>query len=422
MNLLGLALPLANKSLLRSKRLAVGRILRVLGRSALGVLQLTVGVLLVGWRRGAGRPQVAVQAYAVHLAYFYQTLIGQLLLDNRVEVYFLTWPHPHFPLSEQSRMRALAITEFGLDPSHVLPLWRAMWRKFDLVLTCDSLSLPLLRPTRTCRMFHGFLNPERALRRRFFRPTVYDYDVILASGPIDRNIILAHQDGRPKPSRVYSAGCPQLDRYFHQDEATREYLEKFRLQESEPVVLYAPHWFEFRPPGDAGLQLFLEIVEELRKLPAQIIVKPHRMSLILGKDSGQRWDRLLRQIECHQVRVDRCVEDVDALRAADVLITSNNSARAYIFMSLNKPVVFFPAARTPAGSPAEAVSGLLQQGAAVAESLSELGVHVREALQNPRGKAEHRRRVSEGFFANPGQSTQEVARILYQEILGLDAP
>ncbi len=396
----------------------------IIGRAALGFLQMVAGVFLMplGGQNDTRRPQIALQAYALHLSYFYQTLIRQLLLDNRVDVYILTWPHPQFPWSEQLRIRALAVREFGLDPSHVLPVWRALWRKFDLVLSCDSLSLPLLRRTRTCRMFHGFLSPERALHRRSLRPSVYDYDIVLASGPLDRNIILAHQNGRPKPLRVYSAGCPQIDKYLHGEGTRREYLEKLGLQESEPVVLYAPHWLHFKPPGDAGLTMFREIVEELRCLPAQIIVKPHRMSLVLGKESGQNWDRLLREIESPRVRVDRCIEDVEPLRAADVLITSNNSGRAYIFMLLNKPVILFPAARTCPGSPAETIASFVRQGTEVAESIPELCTRVLGELQHPRAKENERRRMSEGLLSNPGQSAREVAKILYQEIHCPDGP
>jgi CDP-glycerol glycerophosphotransferase (TagB/SpsB family) len=269
-------------------------------------------------------------------------------------------------------------------------------------------------------MFHGFLSPERAMRRRYLRPTVYDFDVVLASGPFDKKMILAHQNGRPKPARVYAAGCPQLDKYFHPNGAKREYLEKLSLRASEPVIVYAPHWFDFRPRGGSKLALFRDIVAELRKLPAQIVVKPHRMSFVLGQDSDQDWDTLMREIESEQVRVDLGIEDADALTVADVVITGNDSGRAYISMLLNKPVILFPAPPRPAGTPAEAVSDLLRQGAEVAESISEMGNLARQALRNPGAKAKDRRHVGETILANPGRSTEEVVKLLYQEIQPAD--
>jgi hypothetical protein len=387
-------------------------------RAAGAAFMLAAGVILgplLSRQKRTGRPVIAFQAYAEHLLYFYEFLIRKLLLDDRVDVILLTWPHPQFPWRVQTKLRELAVTELGLSPASVVPFWRACWWRFDCMISNDALVLPLLRRTRTCQMFHGPIISNRFFRRGLVRQPVFDTDLAFPFGPYCRDQILAGSSGRQNLLRVHTVGSPRFDKYFHPGRAKGEYLRTLGLSDSRPVVVYAPHWSELNLPGDAGVDLFRGAVGELAKLTVQIIVKLHAMSMVPGAAGGRNWDDLLRAAESSRVRVDRGMEDVDAMLAADVLVTGV-SGRAFNVMLLDKPVVLYPRAHPPAGSLAQTAYDMLCRGAVVADSLHELGERVQEALANPQALSDQRRRVAEALFANPGHATSEVARILYSSV------
>jgi CDP-glycerol glycerophosphotransferase (TagB/SpsB family) len=264
-------------------------------------------------------------------------------------------------------------------------------------------------------MFHGPIISTRFFRRGLVRQTVFDTDLAFPFGPYCRDQILAGSSGRSKPVRVHTVGSPRFDKYFHPGRTKGEYLRTLGLSDSRPVVVYAPHWSELNLPGDAGVDLFRGAVGELAKLTVQIIVKLHAMSMVPGAAGGRNWDDLLRAAESSRVRVDRGMEDVDALLAADVLVT-DVSSRAFNFMLLDKPVVLYPRAHPPAGSLAQTTYDMLCRGAVVAESLHELGERVQEALANPLSLSDQRRRIAEALFANPGHATDSATQILYSEL------
>ncbi len=389
-----------------------------LGRAIVAALSWGAGIILgplLLRQKRSRRPVIAFQAYAEHLLYFYGPLIQRLLRDDCADVVLLTWPHPHFPWNTQAKLRAIATGEFGLDAARVVPYWRACWWHFDLMITNDVLALPLLRRTRTCQMFHGPIIPERFFRRALCRRPVYEANLAFPFGPYARDQILAACDGRPEPVRIHAVGSPGLDKYFHPARSKRDYLRALGLTESQPVVVYAPHWYDVGKMGCAGVDLIRAALRELAKLPVQVIVKLHAMSMILGASRGQDWGTLLRTVESSRMRVDQHPEDVHAMLAADVLVT-DISSRALNVMLLDKPVVLYPGMLPSAGAFDPPARELYCRGATVAHTPHELGEQVRAALANPRTRSEQRGQVAKELFANPGHATAEVTRILYSEL------
>ena len=146
-----------------------------------------------------------------------------------------------------------------------------------------------------------------------------------------------------------------------------------------------------------------------------VIVKLHAMSFMAGAAGGRLWREMLGQLESSQVKVDRATEDVDALLAADVLVTGISS-RACNFMLLDKPVVLYRSGLVAPRYKVRPAYGMLRSAAWLAETAAELGVCVRGAPANPQAYREQRAALREAFFANPGHATEEVTRILYEEI------
>jgi hypothetical protein len=392
-------------------------LLLTLARAALSALLVGVGMCwgVLRRKRKGNRPRVAFQASAVHLAWFFELLIKRLLRDDRVDVFFVAWPQPLFPWREQRQVRELAVSRFGLRPERVLPYWKTVWSKFDLVVFVDVRAAFPLRPTRTCLLFHGAGRSLRSLERRWPGHTVYDFDLTCPFGPFDQDLIEQYRRGRLKPWGNHAVGCSQFDRYFHPDLTRAEYLRELDLTEDRPVVLYAPHYSELARPGDEVVTMFESVIRELAKLPVQLIVKLHAFSFMPAGALGRRWEPVLSGLESDRIRVDRSPDDVHALLAADVLV-SDISSRAFNFMLLDKPVVLFPGRYVPPDSLARRRFDLMCQAAVVASSLADLALHVQDALRCPERQSVARRQVAQALFSNPGHATPEVVRILYEAV------
>jgi hypothetical protein len=405
----------------------VKRLILTLARDPVIIVRAAYGIALYGFGLVWGmfvrqppptrRPLVAFQSYAVHQALFYETLIQRLLREDRVDVFFTIWPHPQLPWSEQRRLRQMATSRFGLDPSRVLPHWRVMWWRFDLTNYSDVLGFFPLRRARTAMLSHGAGQFRRNFQKLGPRRSFYDFDFVITPGPCDRDLIVANSEGRKMP-RIYPAGLPSFDKYIHPDITRRQYLSGLGLDDTRPVVLFAPHFSEVFLSGKKGARFFDEMLRALAKLPVHVIIKPHAMSLSPGAASGLRWKHLLLQAETAQVKVDFAPEDVYALLAADVLITGISS-RAFNFMLLDKPVVLYPLGYVPADNIARERYRLMCEGSTVADSLPSLIGHVQDALLRPEAHSAARRRVAAALFSNLGNSTRDVAGIIYREI-GLD--
>jgi CDP-glycerol glycerophosphotransferase (TagB/SpsB family) len=386
-------------------------------RTGYGMLLYGLGLLwglFVRQGRPTGRPRIAFQSYAVHQALFYESLIQRLLRDDCVDVFFTIWPHPQLPWSEQRRLQEVATSRFGLDPSRVLPHWRVMWWRFDLTNYSDVLGFFPLRRARTCMLGHGAALFRRNFQKLGPRRSVYDFDFVITSGTYDRDLIVANSQGRKIP-RIYPVGLPAFDKYFRPEVTRRQYLSGLGLDDTRPVVLYAPHFSEVLLPGNKGARFFEDVLRELAKLAVHVIVKPHAMLLSPGAVSGSRWQHVLLQAETAQVKVDFAPEDVFALHAADVLITGISS-RAFNFMLLDKPVVLYSGTYVPEDSFARERYRLMCQGSAVADSLAALIADVQDALLHPEACSEARRRVATALFSSSGDSTGDVANIIYREI------
>jgi hypothetical protein len=405
----------------------VKRLILTLARDPVIVVRAAYGIVLYGlglvWGLfvrqppPTGRPRVAFQSYAVHQALFYETLIRRLLREDRVDVFFTIWPHPQLPWSEPRRLHEVATSRFGLDPSRVLPHWRVMWWRFDLTNYSDVLALFPLRRAPTCVFNHGAGQFRRNFQRLGPRRSVYDFDFVITSGPSDRDLIVANSQGRKMP-RIYPVGLPSFDEYLQPAVTRHQYLSGLGLDDTRPVVLYAPHFSEVLLPENKGARFFEDVLRELAKLPVNVIVKPHAMLLSPGAVSGFRWKQALLQAQTAQVKVDFAPEDVYALHAADVLVTGLSS-RAFNFMLLDKPVVLYPGRYVPEDNFASERYRLMCQGSTVAGSLAALIALVQDALLRPGTHSEARRRVAAGLFSNLGNSTRDVASIIYREI-GLD--
>jgi hypothetical protein len=362
-----------------------------------------------------GKRRVAFQAYARHLAQFQVPLIRELGRRGSCEIYFVIAPHPQFDDRERRQLRDLALAA-GVPADRVIPYWKTLWWKLDLLVVVDMLALLPLRTTRTCFLAHGAAFARRVLDGRWPRRRLLDFDLVLPTGTYD---VEAVDDIRRKlrSSRpvVEAVGCPLLDRLFATNGSRRDYCARMGLAEERPLVLYAPHWTDLERWGREGERRLYEVVRALTTLHVNLVLKPHAMAFVRGAVSGRHWRATMENLQTRTVRLDPDADDTAALSSADVLITGTSS-RAFNMMLVDKPVVLFPASPASADPILNKRLRALSEGSSVAAGLPELVEQVRTALVQPHARSEARRRQARAQFANPGQATAAAVGVLYREL------
>ncbi len=126
-----------------------------------------------------------------------------------------------------------------------------------------------------------------------------------------------------------------------------------------------------------------EMVQALKPLEVNLVLKLHATSFYPAMAGGQQWravlDALARDPAVH---IDEEEDDLEALRYADVLV-NDYSSRAFIFMAEHKPVVLV----TPSSPNMQQENldrmNLMRSGSRLAHSPSEAAQLVSRLLRDP---------------------------------------
>ena len=166
-----------------------------------------------------------------------------------------------------------------------------------------------------------------------------------------------------------------------------------------------------------------QLIERLRQLPVNVIVKLHDRSLDLRPQysGGIDWPAVLAPHLAEGSVVMASHADIcPYLAAADVMVTDHSSA-GFEYLLLDRPLVriHVPALITLANVHRDYVRLL----ADVSESTSGVDdtiAAIHRALADPASRTATRRAVASDLFFEPGTATQRCAEALYDAI-GLEA-
>lgn len=263
-----------------------------------------------------------------------------------------------------------------------------------------------------CRVqiFHGvsFKNysiKEKALRYdRLFLPGEYHLRRYLESG--------LFKEGDPRLDMI---GLPKLDRLVDGSLDRAGILESLNLDPALKTVLYAP-------TGDPGNSLFRhgeEIIAALRKLPINVIVKPHDHADPDPKCTIN-WPERLKSMKGERFMADTGSDIVPLLFAADLLLTDASSV-AFEYTLMNRPIIHFEVPEIMEGRYSHMFDletwGL--KGGDMAGSADDLLEMVPRLLEDSSEKSEIRQAIAKDLFHQPGKATANAVRRIY-ELVGLE--
>jgi hypothetical protein len=323
----------------RERLLVVGRLARVIGERWLPAM--TPGSLAP-----TKRARIVFQSYSVHLAQFYRAVIREIRCqDSDADIWFEMLPHPHFPPQALEDLRDYAVRDLEVDPGKILGSRQMARIPADLVVCGDVFARLRRRSGRHCLLLHGPALASRALTRRPLRRSAFDFDLVLVNGEFDRRRLAEARDQRGARARIEDVGLPYLDGLDESLGARRRYLARLGLDERKPTVMFGPAWNGIARLPDRGHDYVARTVDQLTKLPVNVLLKLHACSLNTRMSGGADWGAWLRELP-PGVAFDPDPDDLPALAHCDVLVT-DRSSRALNFMALCKPVVVWDPSPPP---------------------------------------------------------------------------
>lgn len=294
---------------------------------------------------------------------------------------------------------------------------RAMLLKWDAYLTSDYMWATLPRGTVRIQMFHGvagkygFDAPSESLREwhRLFFVNRRRLRNVVAAGALDADSQAPRLIGMPKVDCL-------VDGTLGRDASVRG----FGLDPARPTVLYAPTWSHASSLNVMGV----ELLERLRRLPVNVLVKLHDRS----RDPRPRYSggidwvgRLGATLAGPHARLAGGANITPCLAAADVLITDHSSA-GFEYLLLDRPIVRIHLPQLlQAANVHPDYSALLAECADTVTSAAAAAAAVERALADSRALSATRRRVALDLFHRPGSATARCAAAIY-EVLQLAPP
>ena len=326
--------------------------------------------------------------------------------DDRVRFYLVASEEP---------AKADRIFRDAGPHANVIGPARAALTAFDAYVTSDFMWQRLVFPTCRIQMFHGvggkygFDAPTESMRdwHRLFFVNKRRLDNCVKAGAIDADSAAIRLIGMPKVDRLVD-GSLERDAVLH----------SIGLPAERPTVLYAPTW----SPESSLNKLGIDLVNRLRQLPINIIVKLHDRSCDPRPQysGGIDWRAaLVPHLEKGSAILAPGADICPYLAAADVMVTDHSSA-GFEYLLLDRPLVRIHVPELI--ERANIHQDYVQLLASVSESTSGLedtAAAVERALANPAALSSTRRAVAEDLFHEPGNATARCAAALY-EAIGLE--
>lgn len=347
----------------------------------------------------------------------------RILVDARTPVHYAMFAPVHARMAADGRVsffliaseepgKAAAIFRDAEPGAAIVGPSRAALMKFDAYVTSDFTWTRLLHRTCRIQMFHGvggkygFDAPTESLRawHRLFFVNERRLRNCIAAGAIDAD-----------SSAIRLIGMPKVDALVDGSLDRRAVFALLGLSHERPTVLYAPTW----SPASSLNAIGVDLVEQLGRLPVNVIVKLHDRSLDFRPQysGGIDWRTEIRPLlQAGRVVVATGADICPCLVAADVMITDHSSA-GFEYLLLDRPVVRIH--RPQLIALANIHRDYVDLLAAVADSTSSADDTVRaveRALADPTRRSAIRRAVAADLFYEPGTATERCADALYEAI------
>lgn len=284
--------------------------------------------------------------------------------------------------------------------------------RFDAYIASDFMWQSLPRGTCRIQTFHGvggkygFDAPTTSMR-------AWDRIFFVNERRL-RNFVKAGAIDADSPA-IRLVGLPKADALVNGTWTRAAVLESLGLDPARRSVLYAPTW----SPASSLNAIGLELIERLKAMPVNLIVKLHDRSRDRRDfySGGVDWvGTLTAMLTGPQTALAPGHDITPYLVAADVMITDHSSA-GFEYLLRDRPIVRIH--RPELIRHANIHPDYVELLASVSESVDDVdgAVHaVARGLSMPDAQSETRRAVASDLFHRPGGATALAIRNLYEAI------
>jgi len=349
--------------------------------------------------------------------------VSRVLIDARTPVQYTMFAPVHAAMAADDRVRFSFVA--SEEPSNARRIFRdagpgarvigparAAVTPFDAYLTSDFMWLRMLFKTCRIQMFHGvggkygFDAPTESMRawHRLFFVNRRRLTNCISAGAVDGDSPAIRLIGMPKVDCLVDGS---LDR--------DAVLRSIGLPPERPTVLYAPTW----SPASSLNRVGIELVERLRQLPINVIVKLHDRSCDPRPQysGGIDWRAaLVPHLQKGSAILAPGADICPYLVAADAMITDHSSA-GFEYLLRDRPLIriHVPELITLANIHREYVR-LLADAAESTHDVNDTVAAVERALADPATHGASRRAIAEELFHEPGTATARCVAALYEAI------
>jgi hypothetical protein len=362
------------------------------------------------------KKRIAFQAYSVHLAQLYQTIIPRLLEQaEAIEIFFIVLPHPHFSHRSRLELRRFVHSTLRIPRKNIKDYWQTIWCKFDIIVCTDVYSKFPLRRAKKILLKHGAGVSSRIVTKHLFRKTIFDFDLILVNGNYDLDLIDRFLPNGKANLKLISIGFPYLDRFENLVVTRQMYEQRLGLDANRKIVLFAPSWRGLELIHRRREEYFDQVISILMELNVNIVIKLHACSFNKVMVGGMDWQQKLSKLSNFSgIHIDYDIDDIPALALSDILIT-DISSRAFTFMLLDKPLIQLVPLDVFKDKLDEDRIHLMKQCSFVAAEPKDIR-DIFNRLNDQAPMRAKRLQVSRQCFANHSKATEEFIKLLHKEV------
>lgn len=292
-------------------------------------------------------------------------------------------------------------------PGRKLHYRTARWLPFDACITPSfNDRLQPKNARMTIQIFHGVSFKNYCIKEKALR-----YDRLYLPGQYHRRRYVESGLFEDDDPRLRVIGLPKLDRLVDGTYRRDAVLRGLGLDPALDTVLFAP-------TGDRGNSLSYHgerLLETLRRLPLNVIVKPHDHSR--RDENGVDWHARLTALETERFKAVLRSDIVPLLVAADLLITDASSV-AFEYALRDRPIVFMDVPEILEGPRAHRfdLGTWGRKAGHIVSGPDTLTDELYHLLESPDEKSELRRALARDVFHEPGNATTRALTELYRDL------
>ncbi|MCZ6653762.1 MAG: CDP-glycerol glycerophosphotransferase family protein [Planctomycetota bacterium] len=297
---------------------------------------------------------------------------------------------------------------FGIPQSRMLTVEEIANEDFDVLFAANSkLILPRRVDTRI-QIFHGI-----SFRNRAVRPANMACDHYFMAGTYMHRRFVEAGLFQKDDARAVPIGFMKTDRLVNGDLDRQAVLDRYGLDRTRPVILYAPTGQKHNSLERTGEQ----VIRELKSTGLyHLLIKLHDHP----RNRRIDWRDRLRKFEDDQCKVVQELDVIPLLFSADLLM-SDASSVTNEFALLDRPMIYLdvPELMERARAVKDSMLDLDRwgrRGGIVARDGDDIVALVESSLCNRMAHSDERRAMVRDLFYNPGEATSAAMTWLGRQI------